>query len=646
MKTLKSACPLDCWDACSFSVEVEEKGDFNVRGDKNHPITQGFLCNKGREYLKERVFSPNRIKTPLLKQGENYIPVSWEQALEIFAQKIKTTLENYGPKGIAHYYDSGAGGLLKSLEHRFFNLLGGVTEPIGSLCWAAGLEGTKEDFGTYYSHHPLDMYNSDCIVIWGRNVTETNIHLLPFIKEALKRGKKLVLIDPNATKISEKATLYLKINPATDGFLALALIKKLMDKGISQKLLRNCNNYNQLKKIVDCYTIERISEITGIPVDQINEFANLYLSGRSTIYLGYGMQRYYNSGNTIRAINSLAYLSGNVGVKGGGVNYADCYVAKNLDINSLTLGNLGERRYFPKPQFAEYLLKEKEPPVKVLYISRANPVVTLPNTNKTLKAFSNIDFVVCCDVLHTDTTKIADLVLPATTSFEEEDLIFTSMWHRYINYLHPVIERQGQCKPEWVIFQELARYLNLPDFPELTASQWLEKALKPMEKYNITLQKLKESSLAPTDEESIPWQDLKFSTPDGKFNLLNEKILLMEENRDFPYLFMTPHPKLSLHSQFQQHLKLGDYPQIFINPKLAEREGLKDGEIVTIESKTGKLKGEITLANWVHKKVLLTYEGRPLNYGNTPNLITDEGLTDIGLGTTMYQTYCRIVKPS
>ncbi|SES66381.1 molybdopterin-dependent oxidoreductase [Anaerobranca gottschalkii] len=646
MKTLKSACPLDCWDACSFIVEVKENGDFNVKGDANHPITQGFLCKKGREYLKERVFSSNRIKTPLLKQGESHIPISWEQAISIFAEKIKLTLDNYGPKAIAHYYDSGAGGLLKSLEHRFFNLLGGVTEPIGSLCWAAGLEGTKEDFGTYYCHHPLDMYNSDCIVIWGRNVTETNIHLLPFINEGLKRGKKLVVIDPNETKISEKATLYLKINPATDGFLALALIKKLINLGISQELLKHCNNYDDLVKIVDCYTVEEISEITGIGVNEIDQFAKLYLSGRSTIYLGYGMQRYYNSGNTIRAINSLAYLSGNVGVKGGGVNYADSYVAKNLDINSLTLANSAQPRYFPKPQFAEYLLKEKEPPIKVLYISRANPIVTLPNTNKTLKAFLDIDFVVCCDVVHTDTTKIADLVLPATTSFEEEDLIFTSMWHRYINYVHPVIEPQGQSKPEWMIFQELAKYLDLPNFPQITASQWIEKALKPMEKYNITLEKLKEKSLSPTDQYSLPWQGLKFSTSDGKFNLLNEKILLLEENKDFSYLFMTPHPKLSLHSQFQQHLKLGDYPQIFINPKLAKKEGLKDGDIVIIKSKTGELKGEITLVDWVHRKVLFTYEGRPLSYGNTPNLITDEGLTDIGIGTTMYQTYCKIIKSS
>lgn len=641
MKTVKSGCPLDCWDACGFIVSVDENNQIKISGDKEHPITQGFLCKKGQDFLKERLFSDNRIKTPLIRKGDTHVPISWDEALTIFADKVQGVMNDYGPKSIAHYYDSGAGGLLKNLEHRFFNLLGGVTEPIGSLCWAAGIQAMKDDFGSYYLHHPKDMYNSDSIVIWGRNITETNIHLIPFINEAVKRGKKLIVIDPTQTEISKKAHMYIQLNPATDGFFALAIIKKLISNGINNKLLDRSNNFDLLTKQAKMYTIEELAEITGVTEEIFDEFAEIYLMGKSTIYLGYGMQRYYNSGNTIRAINSLAYLSGNVGTKGGGVNYADSFVAKNIDSNALTLSNKATCRYFPKPQFPDYVLKTKENPIKFLYISRANPVITLPNTQKTIEAFSDVDFVVCSDVVHTDTTKIADLILPATTSFEEEDLIFTSMGHRYINYVQPVVEPQGEAKPEWKVFEELAEKLNLENFPKLSEAQWLDKALEPMRKFNINRQKLMDKSLAPTDETSIPWEDLVFDTTNQKFNLLDEEILLFDEKQGYPYLFMTPHPKNSLHSQFQHHLDLGDYPKVFINPKTAQKEGLHDGHVVHLVSETGEIEVEIRVANWVHHKVLFSYEGRPMKYGNTQNTITDEGLTDIGNGTTMYQTYCK-----
>ncbi|MDW7650697.1 MAG: molybdopterin-dependent oxidoreductase, partial [Bacillota bacterium] len=481
----RSACPLDCWDACGFQVK-KDGADFIVRGDPNHPVTRGFLCRKGQSFLIERAFSADRIRTPLLKTKSGHTPVSWDDALALFAEKIEDTVSTYGPKAIAHYYDSGAGGLLKSLEHRFFNLLGGVTEPVGSLCWAAGLAAVKNDFGRPLCHHPQDILNSDTIVIWGRNVTETNIHLLPFLLEAQKMQKKLVVIDPNLTEIAKKADLYIQIEPATDGFLALALIKILMEKSIPGDLLARCNNYEDLSVIAGRYTSEALADITGVSRDRLHELASLFSAGKTTIYLGYGMQRYYNSGNSIRAINSLAYLSGNVGIAGGGVNYADSFVSGLINKNALFLQHTAKRRYFPKPRFAEHLLQAAEPPVKLLYVSRANPVVTLPNTARTIHAFSAVNFVVCSDTVHTDTTQMADLVLPATTCFEEEDVIFTSMWHRYINYITPVMEPRGEARPEWQVFTALAEQLGL-DFPARTAREWLAIALEPLKEFSVDL---------------------------------------------------------------------------------------------------------------------------------------------------------------
>ncbi|QNO13583.1 molybdopterin-dependent oxidoreductase [Alkalicella caledoniensis] len=644
MGVVKSGCPLDCWDACSFKIQVDEAGDFTVLGDDKHPVTQGYICKKGQKFLKQRLHSPERLKTPLLKKGDVHVPISWDEALKIFADKIQAALDQHGPKSIAHYYDSGAGGLLKSLEHRFFNLLGGVTEPIGSLCWAAGIEAIKRDFGTYYTHHPLDMYNSDNIVIWGRNVTETNIHLLPFIKNAKKIGKTIIVIDPNRTKISQMADIFVEVKPGSDGFLAFAMIKTLLEKGVSQELLAKSNNFDDLKNLVNSYSFDSLASITGVDLTTITEITNKYLTGKSSIYLGYGMQRYYNSGNTIRAINSLAYLSGNIGVSGGGVNYADSFVSKNINKSHMFLEHLADTRFFPKPQFPHFIEKEKDIPIKLLYISRANPVVTLPNTQKTTDVFSSVDFVVCSDIVHTDTTKLADLILPATTSFEEEDLIYSSMWHRYINYVMPVVDPVGEARPEWRVFESLAALLGLDNYPKLEAKQWIELAIEPLKKFGIDTDKLKKQSLAPTDEKHIPWEDLNFATHNGKFNLLDEEILLFKNSKDYPYLFMTPHPKDSLHSQFQHHLDLKEYPMVYINPKLAQAEDLKTGDVIEISSSVNTITAEVNVVDWVHKKVLFSYEGRPLKYKNTQNLITDDGLTDIGNGTTMYETYCKLRK--
>ena len=639
MKFIKSACPLDCWDACGFQVN---SSDLSIHGDSSHPITQGFICKKGHTYLKDRTFSSKRIQTPLLKQGNTHIPIGWEQALDLFASKVQDALNTFGSRSIAHYYDSGAGGLLKSLEHRFFNRLGGITVPVGSLCWAAGIAAMKQDFGSYYCHHPQDMENSDTIIIWGRNITETNIHLLPYLAAAKKNQKTIIVIDPNKTEIARKADLYIQVEPATDGFLAIALIKVLMAHGIPSHLLDKANNFAALSNITEQYSLETLAAITGVSLQAIHDLAARLWAGRTTIYLGYGMQRYYNSGNTIRAINSLAYLSGNIGVAGGGVNYADSFVASHLNLKGLTLSHLAKHRYFPKPQFADYLLHAAEPPIKLLYISRANPVVTLPNTAKTMAAISSIDFVICSDIVHTDTTKLADLILPATTFLEEEDLIFSSMWHRYINYIHPVVAPVGEARPEWQVFTSLAERLNLNNFPLQSAREWLELAVEPLNQFGIDIDRLQLKSLSPTPETDIPWQNLTFATENGKFNLLDEKILLLEEKPGFPYLFMTPHPKDSIHSQFQDQLNPDAYPIIYLNPKLAEKEKITNGDLVVITSQNGQIEGEVAIADWVHHKVLFSYEGRPLKYGNTQNTLTDDGLTDIGNGTTMYQTYCTI----
>ncbi|WP_350342516.1 molybdopterin-dependent oxidoreductase [Proteinivorax tanatarense] len=640
--TYNSACPLDCWDACGFDI-CNIKGTMVVKGKKSHPITNGFVCKKAK-YVLERVHSNDRITSPMLKEGGKWKKVSWDTALNLMAENLKVTLNSYGSKAIAHYFDSGAGGTLKNLEHRFFNLLGGVTEPSGSLCWAAGMAAIQNDFGAVRCHNPEDILNCDNIIIWGRNPTETNIHLMPFITKAQKKGASLITIDPCNTKIANKSDIHIKVNPSTDGFLALALAKIVLEKHPQtlDEISSICNNLEAYLKILNMYNLDELSKICGVSISELEKLALTLKEKSTSFYLGYGMQRYFNSGNSIRAINSLAMITNNIGVPGGGVQYADTYISDLISLDKVTLDNTIKKRFFPKAKFASCILNEQDTPIRFLYVSRANPAVTLPNNRLVEKAFSKVNFVVGTDVTFTDTMKLCDLVLPATTSLEEEDIIYTSMWHRYINYLEPVFSPIGLSQPEWKIFTELAVKLNLKNFPKKTANCWLKEIYSPLkESFGISLKDIKSGPTLP-GKWDIPFSDGVFGTYNKKFNLLDSQISDPIPLKESELYFMTPHPKNSLHSQFQHKLNLGEFPIFYIHPSTALKLNLKNHQIVKVSTKNGKIEGKLKYSRLVNKYVLLSFEGRPLNYGNTQNIVTNDGLTDIGQGTDMYDTTCEI----
>ncbi|MGZ4107016.1 MAG: molybdopterin-dependent oxidoreductase, partial [Tumebacillaceae bacterium] len=195
VEQIRTACPLDCWDCCGMIAHVEDGRLLKVEGDPDHPITQGTLCGKGRK-LVDRMYHEERVLEPLKKVDGQWQPISWEQAFKEIADKMRESREQYGQTAVLHHFDYGSSGLLKVLEQRFFNLYGGFTDTIGSICWGAGLEAMKYDFGFGKSHLPSDLAeHTDTFVIWGRNVSVTNMHMMPFIKAAMKRGAEIVLID-------------------------------------------------------------------------------------------------------------------------------------------------------------------------------------------------------------------------------------------------------------------------------------------------------------------------------------------------------------------------------------------------------------------------------------------------------------------
>ncbi|MEW5785621.1 MAG: molybdopterin-dependent oxidoreductase [Bacillota bacterium] len=663
-KTYSTACPLDCWDQCSFLVTVKDGAAVSIGPDPRQQITGNVICAKGKQHL-ERLNHPDRLKYPLLKTGGRFNRISWDDALKIAADRISRAVARYGPLSLLHYYDGGHGGLLKGIESRFFSALGGCTTHRGSLCWSAGLAAQRYDFGDVLSHDFEDLINARCILIWGRNPADTSVHLLPYIRKAGKNGARVLLIDPVATATAALADQHIRINPATDGALALGMAHLIIKESLldSNFVEQYCSGVEPFFELAAAYHPERVSAITGITPDQIETLARAYASAKpAAILFGYGLQRHSNGGNTIRAIDALAALTGNIGIPGGGASYANFRAARHVDHVFLGGEDLSpSHRYYAKPRLAVALREMRDPPIEVAYISRANPLTQVGASEALRLALAKIPFIISVEHFMTDTAAAADLVLPATVFLEEEDLYYNSMNHRYLNYGSRLVEPPGECRSEYDFLQELAKLLNLSGFPNLAAADLLKRLITPLTAATgLTLEEIKKGPLLLPGSNAVPWADRIFDTPDRKYNfysagaqadgcdplpLYREPVELGDRSlhaQGYCYWFVTPHPRESIHSTHR--LPDGETPLAYLHPTAARKHNLCDNDQVRIASVRGSITARAVLSDKVPPDAVLVYEGWWHGTGASVNNLTPDRLTDMGFQAALYDCLCKIEK--
>jgi anaerobic selenocysteine-containing dehydrogenase len=699
MVTKRSVCPLNCPDCCSFLVEI--LGDrIKVHGDMQTMGVSGFVCPKGRD-LGDLVYSPDRLRYPLLKTEGDWQKISWDEAYQIITEKIEETVTKVGSQAILHLFDSGHNGRLRELDRRFFQALGGVTEPRGSMCWGAGIGAQKKDFGAVYSSDWEEMLHSKTIILWGRDPAVTNKHLIPLLRQAAERGTHIVVINPLRVKSTAFAQEYIKVNPGTDGILALGisyfvLRERWMDFDFVKDYALNFGSYAALIKE---YPPERASAVTGVPVEIMESLAKRITHERPVMfYLGYGLQRYVNGGNTVRAIDALATISGNIGCQGGGVFYAHQYHRENL--NSVLLPeDKCKTRTFPHATMAYELLKpEILPKINLAFVTRSNPLVTEPDSLKWRELWDTIPFKVVFERRMSQTAALSDLVLPIATIFEEEDLVATS-WSTRLHYAPQILKPQGEVKSEPLIFTELAEKLGLKDYFPYTSTEWLEYIIEPLDKYGITLAELKKGPLEAPYIPKVAWEDKKFATPSGKIELVTkeeffggsagpveryfEKLALasylqhsakeksparQDENHsaktqaqntakiiyldnyksasknreslttEYPYILMTPHPDMALHTQFQADEGFSAY----LHPETASVHGIVNGDKIVVESETGELRVVAYISDNVHEQTVVIPEGTTDDKHLGVNCLIPGRLSGIGENTAYYDNFCRI----
>ena len=683
MEKFSHGCTLDCFDCCKFNV-YNDNGTLKIEGDKNHPYTKGFVCQKGLSHLS-RLNHKDRIYTPLLKVNGKFKEISFERALNIVAERLSYYKKNYSSKSVLYYEQFGNGSILKSIGDIFFNFYGGVNKATGGPCWSAGMKATKYDFGDAKSHSLSDMLNSKSIFLWGKNPANTSIHTMQMIKEAKTKNIPIIVIDPNFTETAKFADKYIKINPGTDGALALSMAKIIIDENLYNEDFINSYvlGFNEFKEYLDTLSLDYLSNECDVSIDDIKELVKLYTNKYSTILIGYGTQKYINGGNSIRCINALGALTGQIGKSGGGINYANKVFPRIINADPYNSESYGDNTLFEVSKISKFInksnglnLKEEgifeaqtvihnsiidetikenslyKTPIKMAVITKSNLLNQLPDLNNLKKSFDTIEFKVCFDMFLTDTASMCDLFIPCTNTLESEDILFSSMTNPYIIYNEKVIEPKNPLMDEYNFFRELAKIMAIEDYPNVSKREYLEKIIEPLKeiKKDINLNYLKEEYF--TTHKDVAWEDLNFKTPSKKFELFSSLakdacgyplptyFKCKKKPKDF-FRLITVHGRHSLSSQ--HFLDTHTICEFFINENSAKRLNIFNEEIVTLKSLNGEIKAKAIIDNGVSDYVIKIYAGWWEKHGN-PNFLTSSNISDIGGQITYNDSFIEIIK--
>lgn len=653
-KELPFACPLDCFDACGLVAVVENGRVTAIRGDKAHPLTRGKACTKGKKLLK-RLYHPARLRQPLKRTDAGWKPVSWKAAIDEIARHMEQACRRWDSRAILYYADSGYGGVVKSVDHMFFNHLGGVSVPRGSLCWAAGIAAQRCDFGDARGHAPHDIARARTVLIWGRNPLDTSPHLLPFLETVRNRGGQLVVIDPLRTATAAWGDRHLRLKPGTDGALALAMARYLITSGRIDRAYidRHTLGFRRFRESLRGFDLEAASAATGIPVDIIMDLARVYADNRpASIIIGYGLQRYANGGQTVRAIDALAALTGQIGISGGGANFANRSIRRRMHPDVLASEvHAVRRRTFALPQMGRFLKTAQDPPVTMMMIAKANPLVQMPDLNNLRQAFDRVPFKVVVDLFMTDTARAADLVLPATHVLEEEDLVFSSMFSPYLNYSPRIIKPPPGIISEYELFQRLARRMGLGRYPIMPPAAFLQQTAQPLlEELDLDWDDLQQKVLH-IPQDDIPWADGDFATPSGKFEFYSARaeadghaplpvfIPTAEPGQAYPLRLLTTHYRHAMHSQ--QFMDRHDRPEVFLNPDDAAQRGVTAGRPVVLDSPQGSLAATAMLTPRVPSGVVHVYQGW-WRHSGAVNTLTVDTLSTMGANAAYFETFCQV----
>src|SRR5262245_58663059 len=474
-----SVCTLDCPDTCSLDVTVEAGRIAKVRGSKVLPFTAGVICNKVAHHTADFVHGARRLTHPLRRTGPKgsgaFERISWDEALGIVHERVTAVVARYGREAVAPLNYSGPHGMLAvdSMSLRFFHRLGASQLYRRSLCGAVRSEAWAGTYGAVAGIGPEAAADAKLNIVWSNNATVANLHLVRGVRQAMRKGGRLVVVDPLRTKIAEQADLHLALLPGTDVVLGFALATELERLGAHDRafIAANVQGYDEFMTVARAWPVERAADACGLAAQEIRTLASWMVEANPMVMaLGNGMARGRNGGSGVRAAIALPALMGRLDARNGIVLGASNAFPRTPA--KLTRPDLlpGPTRTLDIVDIGRHLSSDDiDPPLRALFIYNHNPVVVHADQNRMRRGLMRDDvFMVGIEVAMTESMALCDVVLPAATHFEQADL-YAAYGHHWLQRAEAVIPPVGEALPNTEIFRRLAARFGFNE-PALKAS--------------------------------------------------------------------------------------------------------------------------------------------------------------------------------
>ena len=648
-KIVKTVCQM-CNRYCGMNVYVENGKMVKAEGMLESPVSLGGLCPKGLSAVQYE-YDEKRLMHPLKRVGERgggkWTQISWDEALNVTAERLQDILKKDGARSIAFYKGQGGGweSIWKNVIWRFMNVLGSPNYCAHShLCYIPMMMGMIYTTGGV----PLpDVDHTNCILLWGFNpFTSAVVNFGRRLLDAKQRGAKVVVIDPRFTAAASKADFFIQPRPGTDGALALGMMNVILSRELcdNEFIAKWTYGFSQLKELIQNYTPRLTEEITGVPAATVEEIATLYATTKpSCIGVGNGIDQHSNSVQASRAIACLMAITGNIENPGGNIflprfTLADMTLADKLPPNTQAIDKhpLYARLWgVPGPDMLDTLISDEPYPIKGLIAMAGDPATSLSDTGRARQALKKLDFLVVHDLFMTAAAELADIVLPAASCFEYSQVIVypfltpPSANSKSIALRNKVVDAPGECHSDFEFILELAKKLGLGEyFPWNNVEEAFEEELKPT---GFTLRDLKENPAGisvPLEHHEVYMKHIEngFPTPTKKVELYSttfeehgyDPLPNYEEPGErpisgndmaekYPLLCSAAiKPVLYTHNQFRTVEWLREImpdPWVEIHPQRAKDLGIGDGELVVVESPRGSIKVKAKLSRGKCQKV-------------------------------------------
>lgn len=620
VQSIRTHCSRMDHGGCSLLVKVENGRIVKIKPDSNGELNRGYLCPKAFASI-EKLYHPNRLTHPLIrvgKRGENkWKMATWDEALDLVVENLDKVRQKDGARSVAFCQ-----GMPKGMEHfvliRLANLFGSPNVvAVQDVCHAPR-EITGIHMCGFYPvvdfRHP-----SELIILWGSNSFATNEEGLIYslLLDRLSEGTYLIVVDPVATELAHRAHIHLPIRPGTDGLLALAMLNVIIEENLYDKkfVLEWTYGFDELSNHVRKYSPEQASPILGIEASLIREAARLYASAcPSAIAWGNAIEQTPNNFDTVRGLICLMAICGNLDVPGGNI--------EPMDPSIMRLGHFARAKLiYDKPKemihahtntiprlmtvppvfFRKAVLEEIPYPVKAAYMQCTNPLLTWADSRKTLEALLKLDFLAVSDVYLTPTAIFADVVLPAASQFEFNDIGHYGLGHGFIVARPKLVDPPGKCWPDIKILNELGRRLTPSEHWYEDYEKLLEEVLEPAK---ISYAEFAQMGILRGQEVFRKYGEKGFRTPTGKVELrlsrahvlgvseLPNYVPLESTSVDYPLFLTCRKDRFFLHSSYRWINALRKHspePRVLIHPNTARKYNIENGSKIFIETHHGRI---------------------------------------------------------